>query len=507
MKKDIPSNYLFILVAASAVGKSILVNQICEEGLWQKAPKYSTRNNRDVGEKKEDDVLKIDDEKIDERKDISDEQRKKNAEIRLARMRKLTELCGDGNGTVYYKNDNIYGISICEIIDRLEQTHLAVIISDFHVIDKLRADERLKNRIKVMYLASTIDEKLLFERFKEREKKQYQEELQKMTKTINVIQDKIMILPSAIRLQYASKIDDIVRSVSDEWNTNFSSYETVKTRSLNIRMLYNRYIDNIKTIDYAVLNFYDLEYMYKQVRNILKNIQPKREINTANPPIFMVCAAKSSGKATLMEIVGDMGTVHNNIVITTKYAKRASRPTDGRDGMKAIGKEGKFEDYIDKKDIWKWSFHNDNREFAVSRKEINDNIEKGIAQIFISNMNVIEDAKKFYPDNIVVLYLHATHESATLNHIHKKNTHDLMVEIKKEHGDYTDEQVKEEFDNNPKIQAQFRESVERDKKDIIEVHNAFCEHNINTDHVLLNTGSREDLIEQMTNLINYYTKK
>jgi len=177
MKEEVQSNYLFILVAASAVGKSVLVNKLCEEGLWQKAPKYSTRNNRDTEEKQDDDVLKIDDDIIDENKNISDEQKHKNTKIRLARMSELTELCSHKKGVVYYKNDNIYGVSVLEILERLEQSHLSVIISDFHAIDKLKKDKRLENRIKVLYLASTIDEKLLFARFKERENKQYQEDL------------------------------------------------------------------------------------------------------------------------------------------------------------------------------------------------------------------------------------------------------------------------------------------------------------------------------------------
>lgn len=488
--------YLFILVAASAVGKSVLVNQLCEEGAWQKAKKYSTRDNR--GE--DDDVIKIDDNSIT---NTPDEQ--KQTEIRLSRMNKLINLCGEGKGVVYYKNDNIYGVSISEIKEGLKKSHLAVIISDFHAIDKLR--EQL-DCVKVMYIASTIDEKLLFERFKEREQDKYQSELKQMTGIINSIQDKVMILPSAIRLKYASKIDEIIRNVNDKWNTNLSSYQTIKTRSFNIRMLYNRYIDNITKIDYAILNFYGLEYMYKQVRNIIANIHPKKATKQI-PPVFMVCAASSSGKATLMEIIGDMGAVHNNIVITKKYAKRDPRPTDGRDGMQAIGKSGNFEDHIEKEHIWQWQFHKrDNTkgiEYAVNHKEIRDNINNSKAQIFISNMGEIENARLYYPNNIVVLYLHATHETETTKHIEAKRRHEIELEIKNSHTDYTDEMIKSEFENNEKTQNKLKTKIEEDKKEIKEVHDTFCEHNVNIDHILLNTGTREDLIEQMTNLINYYT--
>ena len=508
MKEATPSNYLFVLVAASAVGKSVLVNKLCDEGLWLKANKYSTRDNRG----QEDDVVKIDDQSIN---DSSDEETK--TKIRLSRMENLVNICGQGRGVVYYKNDNIYGVSISEIQEGLKKSHLAVIISDFHVIDKLR--EKLGNRIKVMYIASTIDEKVLFQRFKEREKDKYQEELKKMTEIIGGIQDKVVKLSSAIRLQYVSKVDDIIRNINEKWNTNLSSYETVKTRSFNIRMLYNRYIDNISKIDYAILNTrnQDEEYMFKQARNILKNVKPKREIQLTKPPIFMVCAAKSSGKKTLMEIIGDIGDVHSNIVKTTKFGTRDREDTDGRD-MIAIGEGADFKEHMEKRfemqirdgeggDIWKWGFMQRPTEYAVCHKEIKLNEEKNIAQFFISNMGQIDYAREKYSENIVVLYLHATHETKTEEHIQKKQKNKLLKEIKNTNPNFTDIQVEEIFYNDKKIQEKFNKKVEEDKEEIMNVHDAFCEHNTNIDHVLLNTGTREDLIEQMTNLINYYTKK
>jgi hypothetical protein len=119
-----------------------------------------------------------------------------------------------------------------------------------------------------------------------------------------------------------------------------------------------------------------------------------------------------------MEILGDMGDVQGNIVVTTKYATRDQQQTDGRDRMKAIGKDGKFDIEMGKDlkltikdtDIWQWKMKQRPILYAVCHKEIKS------------------------------------------------------------------------------------------------VHNDFCNHNKNIDHVLLNTGTREDLIEQMTNIINFYSK-
>jgi len=53
-------NLLFVIVAASAVGKGTLINQMKKEGLWDTVIKFSTRDNRN----EDDDVIKIVDEKI-----------------------------------------------------------------------------------------------------------------------------------------------------------------------------------------------------------------------------------------------------------------------------------------------------------------------------------------------------------------------------------------------------------------------------------------------------------
>jgi guanylate kinase len=501
MSSNNQSYYLFVLVAASAVGKSVLVNKMCEEGLWQKASKYSTRDYRGI----DDDVVKIDEESI---KSVENPEEK--SKIRAARMKQLIEICGCGKGKVYYKNGNIYGVSIMEIVEGLKSSHLSIILSDFKVIEELKKDIRLQGRIKVMYLASTIDERELLKRYKEREKTEFPD-ANKTIKTINQIQNMSSILLSAGRLKYLTKIEETLPLLNEEWNQYVPYFDTIKTRATNIRMLYNRYIDNIALIDYVILNFYDLEYIYKQARNILNNIQSKRDI--INPPIFMVCAANSSGKATLMEIVGDIGAVHENIVVTTKYAKRDNRPTDGRDGMIAIGRNEKFKDFmenkvnctIEEKDIWEWGFKQRPTKYAVCHKEISNNLKDKKAQIFISNMGEIENARRFYANNIVVLYLHATHATETKKHITSKRKFELEEEIKNQHNTYSAEDIKYEFENNMIVQERFNKIVATDEKEIEEVHNDFCDHNINIDHVLLNTGTREDLIEQMTNLINYYS--
>ena len=506
IKNLTPPYFLYILVAASAVGKSELMRQMQKERLWEGVPKYSTRDVR-YKDGEIDDVKELDNKQI---KDLPEGQRQI---ARRERIKKPKEKCGAGKGIVYYKNGNLYGIVVQEVLKVLERTNAVAIISDFHAIAQLKTEFlELRDRIRVLYIASTIDERVLLERYKKRETTEFNLTPEKEKETLKNIGEFNSVVASAIRLHYIQRIEEVMPLLNEEWNSILPYFETIKTRSTNIRMLYNQYIENIAVIDYPILNFYNLDYMYSQTRTLLSDYvrqhDKRREIKDCSP-IFMVCAAPSAGKATLMEVIGDLGEVDGNIQITRKYAQRLARKnTDGRDGMVAIGAEGQFEDYINPDYIWTWQFHNTSNNagtwYAVDRSEIEKNIQPGRAQIFVSNMDQIEIAQSYYPDNLVVLYLHATHETETKNHIRAKSINDIEEEIMKEEGCSRQEAEQIRLSNHV-----YKENVEAyvDEKmeEIRAVHDSFLQHNHQINHVLLNTGTKEDLVEQMRNLIAYYT--
>lgn len=508
IKNLTPPYFLYILVAASAVGKSELMRQMQKEKLWEGVPKYSTRDVR-YKDGEIDDVKELDNKQI---KELPEGQRQK---ARGERIKKLKEKCGAGKGIVYYKNGNLYGIVVQEVLNILERTNAVAIISDFHAISQLKTEfPELQNKIRVLYIASTIDERVLLERYKKRETTEFNLTPEKEKETLKNIAEFNSVVASAIRLHYIQRIEEVMPLLNEEWNSILPYFETIKTRSTNIRMLYNQYIENIAEIDYPILNFYNLDYMYNQARTLLSNsvrkLDRKQEIKDCSP-IFMVCAAPSAGKATLMEVIGDLGEVDGNIQITRKYAQRSSRKnTDGRDGMIAIGAEGKFEDYISPESIWTWQFHNTDSNagtwYAVDRSEIEKNIQPGRAQIFVSNMDQIEIAQSYYPDNLIVLYLHATHETETKNHIRAKSINDIEEGIMKEVG-CTKQEAELIRLSNPTYKENVEVYVNEKMKEIKAVHDSFVQHNYQINHVLLNTGTKEDLVEQMRNLISYYTQQ
>lgn len=508
------TNKFYILVGASATGKGVLMEKMCEEKFWVKAPKYSTRAYRGDS----DDIVDISnsDKRLQKLEEYEQKIKKEietstvdtdslkisllqtQAEIKAIKLEKIKEFCGAGKGVLYYLNGNFYGIRTADILESLKTNNMVVVCSDWGVIKKLKSDPALAPVVRIVYIASTIDEHELLRRYKSREKVSFEGTSEE---TLEEIKNLCAILSSAGRLKYLTKIEEVMPLLNEQWNSILPYFETIKTRATNIRLLYNRYIDNISNVDCPILNFYDLDFMYDQQRNYITHGSEKRNIKGA--PVFMVCAAPSSGKATLMSIVAGLGSINDNIVITTKYAKRDSRPTDGRDGMRAIGKEGRFDEYIQNNNIWSWSFHNGKTEYAVDTSEIKRNIEQNRAQIFISNIGQIEKARELFPDNIVVLYLHATHETATKTHIILKRKTDLATKIAAEQK-ISLEQAMQLVDTVPSNYKSLCETVKKDLEEIKEIHYSYKDNNYKIDHVLLNTGTNNDLIEQMINLINFY---
>ena len=497
-------NNLYILVAASAVGKSELMRQMQKENLWEGVPKYSTRDVR-YKDGEIDDVVEIDSIQI---KDLEPD---KQRAVRGERIKELKARCGEGKGVVYFKNGNLYGVIYKEILEVLKRNNAVLILSDFRAITQIKNYQELANITKVLYIASSIDERVLLERYKRRETTEFNLTPEKEMETLKNIGEFNSVVASATRLHYIKKIEEIMPLLNEEWNSILPYFETIKTRSANIRMLYNQYIENISLIDYPILNFYDLEYMFCQMRNLLE----KADCTTTSrgrikncAPVFMVCAAPSAGKATLMEVIGDLGEVDGNIIITRKYARRSARPnTDGRDGMIAIGYDGRFEDYIDENSIWTWQFHNTENSsgiwYAVNRSEIDENIKMGKAQIFVSNMDQIQVARELYPDNLVVLYLHATHETETKNHIREKILNDMENDIVLKER-CSPEVAKRKCNVDKSIIDEVYRRLDEKVEEIKKVHYSYLSHNYQIDHVLLNTGTKEDLVEQMRNLIAYY---
>ena len=216
-------HFLYILVAASAVGKSDLMRQMQKESLWKSVPKYSSRDVR-YKDGEIDDVVELDGLQI---KDMPEDQR---AKARGERIKLLKERCGDGKGVVYYKNGNLYGIVVQEVLNIMENTNAIAIISDFHAIAQLKTEfAELQDRIRILYIASSIDERVLLERYKKRETTEFNLVPEKEKEVLSKIGEFNSVVASATRLHYIQRIEEVMPLLNEEWNSILPYFETIKT--------------------------------------------------------------------------------------------------------------------------------------------------------------------------------------------------------------------------------------------------------------------------------------
>lgn len=537
-------NCLYILVAPSAVGKSALLHKLKHEisadgrPFWQAINKYSTRDCRGIDAETgiEDDVVNIDDRSNDlinarrdfeqiKQQDLSSVEAQIDYKTKLdllisKRFQYIEEYCRDTGderkGIVYHLNTNLYAFNFQEIITCLQSNNGVIICSDFDTIRMLKNNPVFGEFIRVVYIASSMDEQVLLKRYKNRVGSEEQNFSISQDK-LNLIENYINLILSAARIGHYEKIEQTVPLLNETWNSMLKYYSTICNRKEKIRLLFNQYIENISVIDHVILNFYDLEYMYEQMRQVISQKDGiSSTIAKVKCPIFMVCAAPSSGKGTLMEIVSDLGKVNGNLVQIKKYAKRAANPlTDRRDGMIPIGADGKFEDYIKEEFIWKWTGHkktsktqvSTEKEYAVDLNEIRSNMYANKCQIFISNFDEIEKARTLFPNNLVVLYLHATHDTETRKHIERKRQMEIRKSIqhKLPHGsELSDNEITVIF-NEPSNYEMYKKRVEADLSEIKSTHYQYIKHIAQVDYVLLNTGTQDDLISQMLKILKNYT--
>jgi guanylate kinase len=369
----------------------------------------------------------------------------------------------------YVINDYFYGVKTADIERQLGRgVDVFIILSDFRVVRRVK--ERFGERATTVYVSSAVDPDVLRRVMADR----HRDEFSPTPGQSTLLRRQFYRLQCAAELGRWSAVLDGMSDLLDEWNHVVPHAESARIRSEKIRSFHLRYTDQITLFDQVVLNHTQdrPEDMVAQMKQLLLHKRGLRRIQS--PVLFVVAAASGAGKGLLMETTGRL--MSDGVIRTvTKQALRDPKPNDRRDGMVSLGHDGLFGDEFD----FRWEFHKGGGQsgtrYAISTSEVERGLQQGVHQIVVSNIAVFDDFRRRFGDHTVFLYLHATRSEAEVRDYQLANCATV-------------------------------EEAEQRIREIRDVHEAYMENIWRFDHVLLNTTFKEDLFDQMLELIHHYSR-
>ena len=331
--------HFFVITGPSACGKTTLLQKGEEQGLWEHALKYSTRDSRS-GEFFDDITHRSKDE-----------------------IYASTEF-----NYRYIMNDNIYAFSSAEILSRLRghsnqpSKNVAIVCSDLGIIRKLRVDLELKDSLVVLFVSTVPAIKQVTKAWLNRVSASANansspnanehstdagnatsfyrfELLNELTKKLDIpigtLYDDSTPTEGG---QSFETFSETLQDLYEEYVDVMPLSNSYKQRIRNIDKFYYKYIEEIAFFDYTILNFFDpaqegktenqkMTYQVKSIINFLRSrtaFSPSKRRYSDNA-LFFICAPKRAGKAILFSNLNLIS--RDKIEIVRKIALREDKNT------------------------------------------------------------------------------------------------------------------------------------------------------------------------------------
>lgn len=291
------------------------------------------------------------------------------------------------------------------------------------------------------------------------------------TRTLQVCRRKFGSL--AVCIYIHSNVDEqrmlqLTAERNPEWGQD-DIVEDVRKRVIKISSVHRKYIANPLIFDYTILNEYtrasptSLAVLHRQLDNVLTGPGRRLRLSQARPRIFAIVGASFSGKDKLVNALQQLAP--DRAKIYQKYSTRPKRMSD----------KGELRHRRELPKSCDIRYSRQGFEYGIRTSELWLALQSGVVQLLVvSDIQSIERLRVVFGEICTVLYLHASFDR------------DEMRRVMKSEGLATDE-------------------IETRLNGIDELHDAYCNHMLLFDHVLLNTSEPEDLYDEAFSLLDFYS--
>ncbi|MCP3957993.1 MAG: hypothetical protein GY719_09085 [bacterium] len=251
----------------------------------------------------------------------------------------------------------------------------------------------------------------------------------------------------------------------------------VRAKTINLRLRHRQYVDNIALYDHVLLNTSSRRVLLKQAKSVIR-LYDRMDAPSAMPGfganvLFLLCAPPGSGKATISRILEDFGG--KLIENLHKEVDRVKRENDGKE----IVPLGELDDGREKRGIIKevrrdLTYISNGSRYGIQCDEIWEKFSEGKVQLVITNMKAIARFRRRFGPIVVPVYVYTP-----------KSEQELL------------EYFTEEKKLCRRLAAERVKQVERVFLEFVDKIAMFR-------HVILNTATRDDIADQMLNLLEHY---
>lgn len=281
-------------------------------------------------------------------------------------------------------------------------------------------------------------------------------------RSIKLLQRKFGVLVKTIYL-HRNLDPEKIRKIEKERKGEKPDFAETETRINKVNTVLRKYIDNTSLFNYTILNIGSIEVFYKQIDQIIQDNVHDGSIVKSNLRLFIIVGSTLSGKDEMVRAMQQMAVEKVRL-----YIKLTNRPVmdDDKGELSHVNEMPENADVV---------YEKNGHTYGIVSSEIWHQLSQGKSILLVvSDDRAINALKAKFRNICTVIYLHAN---------------------------LTKERIIEYLQANGYKEREIEKRVEA----MDEIFDFFVSQLSSFSHVLLNTSEKEDLYDQVFNILDYYT--